>query len=139
MHRVAVGAGAVCQSLVDVRVPSDADLYPVWGDRHAARRLHRYLLPVRYRSLLHWRRLCPTDVTVHSYLTTKTDLSDFPRLHRNRVAARRAYQPAKLSRQLEDVLSGTINTRRRVDDQEGEEYEHYSIIIIIIIIIIRYT
>lgn len=29
------------------------------------------------------------------------------------MAARGAYQPAKLSRKLEDVLSGTINTRRR--------------------------
>lgn len=121
-------------------MPPDADLYPVWGNRHAAGRLHRYLLPVRYCSLLHWRCVCPTDVTVYPYITTKTDLSGFARLHRNRVATRRAYQPAKLSRKLEDVLSGTINLGHPSDGlatRHDQKYEHYSIIIIIVNI--RYT
>lgn len=104
---------ALCEPVPHIRVPSDADLHRVWRHGDAAGRLQRHLLPVRHCTLLHRRHLCPSYVLLHLDLTIETVLSDLPWLHRHRVAAGRAYQPAELSRQLEDVLPGTIRARKR--------------------------
>lgn len=46
LHLLDIGTVAVRQSRLDVRMPSDADLYRIGYNRHAARRLHRYLLSI---------------------------------------------------------------------------------------------